>query len=294
MKADRPSPDLSQAAIPRRAGVGLKPEHYRDIIESRPDLGWFEVHPENYMGAGGPPHFWLEQIRARYPLSLHGVGLSIGSAGRLSVPHLDRLKVLIDRYQPGLFSEHLAWSTHDSTFTNDLLPMPYTRETLNLVASHIDQVQSHIGRRMLIENPSTYVTFTNSDMTEIDFLIELAKRSGCGLLLDVNNVFVSSVNHGFDPVAYVDAVPAGIIGEIHLAGHAEIQGGEETVLLVDSHDAAVSDRVWGLYERLVARAGPLPTLIEWDNAIPAWPVLAGQAQLAENIMFAGPTKHDCH
>jgi hypothetical protein len=212
----------------------------------------------------------------------------------LSIEHLDRLKALIDRYEPGLFSEHLAWSTHDTKFMNDLLPLPYTRETLALVADHVDQVQTHVGRRMLIENPSTYVAFANSEMTEIDFLVELAKRSGCGLLLDVNNVFVSAVNHGFDPVAYVDAFPAELIGEIHLAGHAEIDGGDATVLLVDSHDAAISDRVWDLYRRLIARTGPLPTLIEWDNDIPSWSELAGQAELAETFMFESRTAHVRH
>jgi hypothetical protein len=294
MIEDRPSLSRSQAAVPRRTGVGLKPEHYRDVVEILPDIGWFEVHPENYMGAGGPPHFWLEQVRARYPLSLHGVGLSIGAVGGLSIGHLDRLKALIDRYEPGLFSEHLAWSTHETTFMNDLLPLPYTRETLALVADHVDQVQTHVGRHMLIENPSTYVGFSSSEMTEIEFLVELAKRSGCGLLLDVNNVFVSAVNHGFDPLAYVDAFPADLIGEIHLAGHAEIDGGDATVLLVDSHDGAVSDRVWGLYRRLIARTGPLPTLIEWDNDIPSWSELAGQAELAETFMFESRTVHVRH
>ena len=294
MIEDRPCLSRCQAAVPRRTGVGLKPDHYRDVVESRPDIGWFEVHPENYMGAGGPPHFWLEQVRASYPLSLHGVGLSIGAAGGLSIGHLDRLKALIARYEPGLFSEHLAWSTHETTFMNDLLPLPYTRETLALVADHVDQVQTHVGRHMLIENPSTYVGFSSSEMTEIEFLVELAKRSGCGLLLDVNNVFVSAVNHGFDPLAYVDAFPADLIGEIHLAGHAEIDGGDATVLLVDSHDGAVSDRVWGLYRRLIARTGPLPTLIEWDNDIPSWSDLAGQAELAETFMFESRRVHVRH
>lgn len=284
MMPDRPSPNRIAAHVPRRAGVGLKPEHYRDVIDGLPDIGWFEVHPENYMGAGGPPHHHLERVRASYPLSLHGVGLSIGSAAPLCDRHIDRLAALIGRYQPGLFSEHLAWSTHDSAFMNDLLPLPYTAETLALVADHVDQVQSRVGRRMLIENPSTYVAYSCSEMSEIEFLCELSRRTGCGLLLDVNNVFVSATNHGFDAAAYVDAFPAHLVEEIHLAGHSEIDGGDATRLLVDAHDREVAGTVWRLYERVVARTGPVPTLIEWDNDIPAWPALARQARLADQVM----------
>ncbi|MFN3745955.1 MAG: DUF692 family multinuclear iron-containing protein [Hyphomicrobiaceae bacterium] len=291
MSTDHPPASRAAPLIPHRTGVGLKPEHYRDILDSPPSVGWFEVHPENYMGAGGPPHHYLERIRSLYPISLHGVGLSIGGAGRLSTVHLRRLKHLVDRYDPGLFSEHLAWSTHETTFLNDLLPLPYTRESLAHVAAHVDEVQEAIGRSILIENPSTYVTFPSSEMSEIEFLSELAARTGCGLLLDVNNAFASATNHGIDAAAYIDAFPAHIVGEVHLAGHAEIDGGDATRLLVDAHDRHVADPVWSLYRRLIQRSGPLPTLIEWDNDIPDWPTLAAEARLADDIMQARRRNH---
>ena len=275
------------AQIPARAGVGLKPQHYRDILQDRPEIGWFEVHPENYMGAGGPPHHFLERVRELYPLSLHGVGLSIGGAGPLDETHLARLKALTERYEPGLFSEHLAWSTHEGVYLGDLLPLPYTEETLTLVARHVDQTQSFVGRRMLIENPSTYVRFAESDMSEIDFLAALAERTGCGLLLDVNNVCVSAANHHYDAASYIDAFPAEHVAEIHLAGHAAIEDDDGATLLIDSHHRSVQDDVWQLYERAIGRAGPVPTLIEWDAEIPAWRVLFEEAKRAERVM------HDC-
>lgn len=282
------------ATLPCRAGVGLKPEHYREIMSSHPDVGWFEVHPENYMGAGGPPHHYLERIRQNYPISMHGVGLSIGGAGRLSREHLDRLRAFTHRYDPGQFSEHLAWSTHESVYLNDLLPLPYTRETLDLVADHVDEAQDVLGRRMLIENPSTYVVFDESEMSEIHFLDALARRTGCGLLLDLNNVFVSAGNHGFDPVAYVDAFPDAYVGEIHLAGHAAIDGGDDTLLLVDAHDRSVADPVWGLYRRFIARSGPLPTLIEWDNDVPDWATLHAEAKRADLLMAGSAERTGAH
>jgi len=270
--------------IPARAGVGLKADHYREILETGPDIGWFEVHPENYMGAGGPPHAWLTQIRERYPLSLHGVGLSIGAEKPLDTDHLARLKKLVDHYQPGLVSEHLAWSTHDTTFLNDLLPLPYTEETLARVARHVGQVQDALGRRILIENPSTYVVFETSTMSETDFLKGVAERSGCGLLLDVNNVFVSATNHGFSPEFYIDTFPVEHVGEIHLGGHAEDEDEAGYPLLIDAHDRAVIDPVWQLYHRTLRRCGVTPTLIEWDNDVPEWPVLFSEAQQAEAII----------
>jgi uncharacterized protein (UPF0276 family) len=285
---------FSSAPIPARAGVGLKPEHYRDILEGRPDIGWFEVHPENYMGAGGPPHHFLERVRQDYPLSLHGVGLSIGAARPLDVQHMSRLKALLDRYDPGMFSEHLAWSTHEEFFLNDLLPLPYTHETLAHVAGHVDAVQTALGRRMLIENPSTYVRFDDNDMDEIAFLTELVKRTGCGLLLDVNNVYVSAANHGYDAAAYIDAFPVEHVGEIHLAGHAETQGDAGERVLIDAHDRSVLGEVWELYRRAVQRSGPVPTLIEWDNDIPAWPVLFEEARRAERIMTDRRSNHVTH
>lgn len=277
------------------AGAGLKPEHYRDILDGRPGVGWFEVHAENYMGtgngAGGPPHFFLEQIRARYPLSVHGVGLSIGSAEGLAPGHLQRLAAVVDRYQPALVSEHLAWSTHAGVFLNDLLPLPYTEATLAVVVRHVDQVQSTLKRRILIENPSTYLRFAVEQMAETAFLRELARRSGCGLLLDVNNVFVSSANHDFDPTVYLADFPVEHIGEIHLAGHAsiEVAGGES--LLIDTHDRPVSDRVWALYQSLISRIGPYPTLIEWDSDVPAWARLSADVARAESLLSFEEGRH---
>jgi uncharacterized protein (UPF0276 family) len=289
--ADRGVRSRAAPDVPARAGVGLKPEHYREILQSQPDIGWFEVHPENYMGEGGPPHHFLERIRADYPLSLHGVGLSIGSAATLDERHLSRLKSLIDRYEPGLFSEHLAWSTHDGVYYNDLLPLPYTQETLDCVSRHVEQVQERLGRRMLIENPSTYVRYSASAMSEIAFLDTLVSRTGCGLLLDVNNVYVSAANHGFDAAAYIDAFPVEHVGEIHLAGHDAATDETGTSFLVDTHDRSVKDEVWALYERAVRRAGPIATLIEWDTDIPAWPVLFEEARRAEAVMADRRTNH---
>jgi hypothetical protein len=284
-------PSWSHAPIPARAGVGLKPEHYRDILETRPDIGWFEVHPENYMGAGGAPHHYLTRVRNSYPISLHGVGLSIGSAGDLDRQHLQRLLALIERYEPAQFSEHLAWSTHEGAYLNDLLPLPYTKETLATVVRHIDEVQSFLGRRMLLENPSTYVAFAESDMSEVEFLSEIARRTGCGLLLDVNNVYVSATNHGFDAGAYIDAFPVEHVGEIHLGGHAETMDDDEAPLLIDAHDREVRDDVWRLYERTLARTGPIPTLIEWDNNVPDWATLFAEARRAERWINATGTDH---
>jgi hypothetical protein len=270
--------------LPPRSGVGLKPAHLAAIFETGPDLGFFEVHAENYMGAGGPPHRWLTLIRQDYPISLHGVGLSIGGAGPLDRDHLARLRALIDRYQPGLFSEHLAWSTHEAGFLNDLLPLPYTDETLARVVAHIDQVQDVLGRQMLLENPSTYLAFAESTHAEIDFIAEIVRRTGCGLLLDVNNVMVTCTNQLRDPVAYIDRYPLAHVQEIHLAGHAVEADEAGRPLLIDAHDRPVSDPVWQLYRHAIARTGALPTLIEWDNDVPAWPVLLAEAQRAEALM----------
>jgi len=265
------------------AGVGFKPEHAEAVFETPHGVGFFEVHAENYMGAGGPPHRMLEALRARWPLSLHGVGLSIGSAGPLDVSHLIRLRRLVDRYQPALFSEHLAWSSHDGAFLNDLLPVPYNRETLQRVCDHIDDAQETLRIRMLLENPSTYVTFETSTMSETDFLGEIAQRTGCGLLLDVNNVHVSAVNHGFVPEDYLDLFPVAHVGEIHLAGYAEDSDGTDR-LLIDAHGTPVADEVWSLYRRALVRRGPVPTLIEWDNNVPAFLTVAAEAARAQDIL----------
>jgi len=280
-----PSP-CARDRIPPRGGVGLKAEHYRTILETLPDIGFFEVHAENYMGAGGPPHRYLSAIRERYPLSLHGVGLSIGADRPLDEDHLQRLKRLIERYRPGLFSEHLAWSSHDTGFLNDLLPVPYTTETLVRVADHIDQVQSTLGRQMLLENPSTYLAFAESTYSEIDFIAEVVRRTGCGLLLDINNVYVASTNQQWDPVAYIDAYPLAHVQEIHLAGYTREADDKGRPLLIDTHNRPVDEIVWDLYAHAVGLIGPVPTLIEWDAEVPAWPTLKQEADRAEAIMLA--------
>ena len=272
------------SVLPARAGLGLKPQHYREVLETSPPVGFFEVHAENYMGAGGPPHRYLEQIRARYPLSVHGVGLSIGGDQPLDRTHLARLYRLIERYEPESFSEHLAWSTHDTVFLNDLLPVPYDRPTLRRVCEHIDEVQDALGRRMLLENPSTYITFEQSCLSEIDFLSEIVCRTGCGLLLDVNNVFVSAINHAYDAKAYLDAFPAEYVGEIHLAGFAEDHDDDGSPLLIDTHNTPVADIVWTLFEHALDRTGPVPTLIEWDNDVPEFPVLMNEARRADGTL----------
>jgi uncharacterized protein (UPF0276 family) len=280
--------EANLSAIPPGGGTGLKHEHAHDILGGGFAVDFFEIHAENYMGAGGPPHHLLRRIRADYPLSIHGVGLSIGGAGPLDRDHLARLKTLIGRYQPALFSEHLAWSSHGDVFLNDLLPLPYNKATLDRVCKHIDQVQETLGTRMLLENPSTYVEFETSTMGEIEFVRTVAERTGCGLLLDVNNVYVSAVNRGFDPKRYIDAFPVEHVGEIHLAGYAEDHDGAGGRLLIDAHGSPVADVVWALYRRALERAGPIPTLVEWDNDVPAFAVAAAevarvQAELATEM-----------
>lgn len=282
---DRVPPSRVAARIAPRAGVGLKPQHYTTILAVRPDIGFFEIHAENYMGAGGPPHRYLETIRADYALSVHGVGLSIGSSEGLDSEHLERLHHLVRRYEPGLVSEHLAWSTHGGFFLNDLLPLPYTQRTLALVCAHVDEVQAKLRRPLLLENPSTYVRFAESTLTETEFLGEVASRTGCGLLLDVSNVVVSATNHGTSPHAYIDAFPVEDVGEIHLAGFSEehVRRGRR-LLLVDDHGSAVHEEVWSLYRYTLSRTGPVPTLIEWDNNVPKWGVLACEAELAARFL----------
>ena len=269
--------------LPARAGLGFKPEHYRDAMVAKATVGFYEIHAENYMGAGGAPHAMLERLRADHALSIHGVGLSIGGAGALDRDHLARLRALIDRYQPESFSEHLAWSSHGAAWLNDLLPMPYTDETLQTICAHIDQTQDALGRRMLLENPSTYVTFEASTWDEVDFLREIARRTGCGLLLDVNNVFVSATNHRTDALAYLADFPLHLVGEIHLAGH-EAEDLPDGPLLIDSHSRPVADPVWALYEHVISRTGPLPSLIEWDNDVPAFSVLLDEVARAHAVM----------
>ncbi|MDA9498401.1 MNIO family bufferin maturase [Bradyrhizobium sp. CCBAU 11357] len=280
------------AALPLRfatpiggvAGTSFKPEHLPAILEAKPRRGFFEVHAENYMGAGGPPHRALEAIRCDHPLSLHGVCMSIGGPRPLDKAHLARFRGLVARYQPALVSEHLAWSTHETSFFNDLLPLPYTAATLACVCDHIDQVQEAIRRPLLLENPSTYLAFRESSMRETEFMRAVAERTGCGLLLDVNNVFVSAANHGYSALDYLADFPLSRVEEIHLAGHAEQADDEGDLLLIDSHDGPVADAVWKLYEIVIQRRGPVPTLIEWDSKIPDWPVLQAEAAAAQAIL----------
>ncbi|UWU75287.1 DUF692 domain-containing protein [Bradyrhizobium huanghuaihaiense] len=266
------------------AGTSFKPEHLPAILEAGPQAGFFEVHAENYMGAGGPPHRALETIRRDHPLSLHGVCMSIGGPQPLDRTHLARFRGLVARYQPALVSEHLAWSTHETSFFNDLLPLPYTEATLACVCHHIDEVQEAIRRPLLLENPSTYVTFSQSTMSETDFIRAIVQRTGCGLLLDINNVFVSATNHGYSALDYLADFPLARVGEIHLAGHAEQTDDDGNPLLIDSHDGPVADAVWKLFEIIIARRGPVPTLIEWDSKIPEWPILRAEAAAAQAIL----------
>ena len=275
---------MKPSQLPRRAGVGFKPEHFAAINGATQPIGFFEVHAENYMGAGGPPHAQLVKLRQDYALSIHGVGLSIGSMQPLDNEHLARLKIVCDRYEPESFSEHLAWSTHDTTFLNDLLPLPYTEATLAQVCTHIDQVQTILGRQMLLENPATYLLFEESTIEETEFLAEVARRTGCGLLLDVNNVFVAATNHQMDAGAYLKRFPVQWVREIHLSGHSETIDDAGAPLLIDSHDTPVKDPVWALYAELIDRVGPVASLVEWDNDVPEWPVLRAEAEAADAIL----------
>lgn len=269
------------SSLPPLPGVGYKPQHYAEIIEDPAPVGWLEVHAENYMGDGGRPIAQLRALANKFPISVHGVGLSIGGETRLDPNHLARLKRLVDWLNPASFSEHLAWSTHDSHFLNDLLPLPYTDATLARVADHIDEVQEVLGRKMLLENPSSYLAFAESTWSETDFLREVARRTGCGLLLDVNNVFVSATNLEYSPQSYIDDYPLELVGEIHLAGHDEDHDDHGKPLLIDSHGREVVEPVWALLDYTLARSGPKPLLVEWDTDVPEWPVLADEARRAD-------------
>lgn len=282
--AANPSPRFPVLPLRPKAGAGFKPEHFNAIHEVGFETAFFEIHAENYMGMGGAPHAQLAALRQNHSLSVHGVGLSIGSPGGLDMDHVSRLKAVIDRYEPSLVSEHLAWSTHDDTYYNDLLPLPYTNETLDLVCRHLDEVQTALKRAILLENPSTYVCFENADMDECEFITAIARRSGCGLLLDVNNVHVSATNHQFDAFSYLNRFPLHHVKEVHLAGHAPELDGLGLPLLIDTHDRPVDDAVWALFAHVIGNTGPLPTLIEWDNDVPQWPVLVSEMQAANSIM----------
>jgi uncharacterized protein len=270
--------------LPLGTGAGFKPEHFAAISAAPQPVSFFEVHAENYMGAGGAPHAQLKFIRENYPLSLHGVGLNIGSSERLDRAHLGRLEELCERYRPECFSEHLAWSSHQGVYFNDLLPLPYTEASLRSVIDHVDEAQSVLQRRLLIENPATYVCFQESTIPETEFLSALARTTGCGLLLDVNNVFVSARNHATSPNAYLDAFPLELVEEIHLAGHFATEDGQGSALCIDAHQAPVIDDVLVLFESVIARTGPLPTLVEWDNDVPEWPALLAEVGKAQKCL----------
>jgi len=268
--------------LPAQAGVGLRAPHVADILAQHPPLGWLEIHAENYMG-GGPAMRALERVRTHYPLSVHGVGLSLGTAGSLDVCHLDRLARLVERCEPALVSEHLSWSVVDGAYLNHLLPLPLTEESLALTARHVDEVQARLRRRLLVENPSSYLRFTDSAMPEPLFLAELVRRTGCGLLLDVNNLYVSSENLAFDALAYLDALPLDAVGEIHLAGHT-VNDADGQPILIDDHGARVANAVWRLYALALERVGPVATLIEWDSNLPALGVLLVEAAEAQGLL----------
>src|SRR5262245_19465508 len=265
-----------------RAGVGLRAIHHAEILASSPPVGWFEAHSENYFARGGALPRLLGRIRERYPLSFHGVGLSIGSTDPLERAHLDHIGRLVRDFEPVLVSEHLSWSSNGGRFTNDLLPMPYTEESLRHMIDRVRQVQDFLGRQILIENVSSYLRFSSSSIAEWDFLGALAHESGCGILLDVNNVYVSAVNHGFDAFAYLKALPRHAVREMHLAGHStRLFDGRE--VRIDTHDGPVCDDVWQLYAAAVDRFGHVPTLIEWDSNIPELTVLAAEAHKADRV-----------
>jgi len=272
-----------EGPIPAKAGIGLRFPHHAAVLDTLPDIAWLEVHTENYMG-GGQPIAYLEMIRAHYPISLHGVGLSLGSAEGLDVAHLERIGEVARRIEPALVSEHLSWSVVDGLYIADLLPLPMTEEALDIVCRHVDQTQAYLRRRILVENPSSYLRWRHSTIPEWKFLAAVASRTGCGILCDVNNIYVSAANHGWDSSAYLAGLLPAAIGEIHLAGHSVRELGGGRVLRIDDHGSRVIPAVWGLYAAALARFGAVPTLIEWDTDIPELRVLIGEASRAETLL----------
>ena len=277
------APGRAPATIPAHAGIGLRSAHHDALLQTRPATAWLEIHPENFFADGGKPLQLLEQVRALYPLSLHGVGLSLGSTDPLNKTHLSRLKHLIDQFQPGLVSEHLSWGSAGDRYLNDLLPLPYTAEALDHMVERVSQVQDYLGRQILIENVSSYLEFSVSDIPEWEFFAALARRAGCGLLLDINNVYVNACNHGFAAADFLTQIPAEFVQEIHLAGFSvnPVEGGE---ILIDTHSRPVCEQVWQLYQHTIDAIGPRPTLIEWDQDLPELNVLLAEAQRAEHIL----------
>jgi uncharacterized protein (UPF0276 family) len=269
--------------IPAKAGIGLRFQHHHAVLECPPDVAFMEVHTENYMG-GGAPIRCLEAMRGNYPVSLHGVGLSLGSAEGLDPTHLQRIKQVAERIAPALMSEHIAWSVSGGAYLADLLPLPMTEEALDIVCRHVDQMQSMLRRKILVENPSTYMQFRHSTIPEWEFMAAVAARTGCGILCDINNIFVSAKNHGWNASAYVAALPIAAIGEIHLAGHSVRELADGGTLRIDDHGSCVADEVWSLYTEALRRFGPIPTLIEWDNNVPPLETLVGQARHADTVI----------
>ncbi len=285
VRAPAMSPPAGKS-LPAGAGIAPKPQHYAALLADPHPPAFIEVHAENFLGAGGEPHASLRALRERFPLSLHGVGLSIGCEGPLDARHVERIAGLLERYQPESFSEHLAWSSHGLNNFNDLLPLVYDEASLDRVCQHVDQLQSRFSRTILLENPATYVEFSTSSITEGEFLDAVVRRTGCGLLLDVNNAYVSSINHGRDPVAYLASLPLHAARQVHLSGHAVDSDAQGSPLLIDSHGSAVADAVWDLYALALESTGPLPTLIEWDNDVPEYAVLRDQARQAQVLLDA--------
>ena len=279
----RPIRATKRNSIPAQAGIGLRFQHHQAVLDERPDVAWLEVHTENYMG-GGSPLAYLDAIRRDYPIALHGVGLSLGSVEGIDLAHLERIRRVIERFEPGLVSEHLSWSVVSGVYLADLLPLPMTEEALDVVCCHVDRTQATLKRQMLIENPSSYLQYQHSTIPEWEFIGTIAARTGCGILCDVNNIYVSSCNHGWDPSAYLAALPAGAIGEIHLAGHTVRQLETGHTVRIDDHSARVAAEVWTLYEEALARFRGRPTLIEWDNNIPPLAVLLEEAAHAGALL----------
>jgi uncharacterized protein len=277
--------------VVRESGIGLRSAHVAEMLATRPAVGWLEVHAENYMG-GGPAVRALDRLRRDYPVSVHGVGLSLGTATGLDRAHLERLAALVERLEPALVSEHLSWSIAEGIYLNHLLPLPYTPESLALVSEHVERVQDRLGRRLLVENPSSYLRFRHSPIPEPEFLNALARRTGCGLLCDVNNVYVSGENLGDDPTSYLEALDAEVVAEIHLAGHA-VNDADGCRILIDDHGSRVAPAVWRLYARALARFGAVPTLLEWDTHLPTLAVLLDEAATAGALLRSAETRRAC-
>jgi uncharacterized protein (UPF0276 family) len=275
---------VTAPSFPQRSGVSLKPQHFETIINQQPEIGFFEIHAENYLAPGGPNRHYLDKIRQDYPMTVHGVGLSIGGESELNIQHLNQVAELVDRVEPIVFSEHLAWSSHDNLFYNDLLPLPYTEATLNRVCQHVEQVQERMKRSILLENPATYLTFNQTEMSEAEFITRIAERTGCGLLLDINNVAVSCFNHQANPHHYLEQFPLKHVKQIHLAGFA-LDEKSTPALRIDSHDSVVDDEVWQLYFELLTRHGDIATLIEWDGQLPDFDTFQAQVKQADRDRF---------